>query len=462
MESKGGSNGSTTDELHVVMFPYLAFGHIVPFIHLSNKLCSHGVRVSFVSAPAAVPRIASSLHPTIQIIPLQGLPPHLQNTSDLTPAMAELLKHALDQMQPQIKTLLSTLKPHLIFFDFAQHWLPSLASALSIKTVHFSVFSALSAAFMTVPARRAASASADDLKNPPPGFPTTAVTALRTFEAKDFSYIFKSFNGDPCVYDRVLAGFHSCDVVAFKTCMEMEAPYVEFVKTQFGKPVLLAGPLAPEPPSGQLDDKWAKWLGKFPAKSVIFCSFGSETFLTDDQIKELVLGLELTGLPFFLVLNFPAGAGEDRVAKALPDGVMERVKERGVVHSGWVQQQHILAHVGVGCYVCHAGFSSVMEAMVNDCQLVMMAQKGDQFMNSKLVSMDMKAGVEVRRREEDGHFGKEDILGAIMEVMVEADKEPGKSIRANHKKWREFLINREVQSKYVSDFVQDMKALVNI
>ncbi|KAI3506938.1 hypothetical protein L1887_21594 [Cichorium endivia] len=138
---------------------------------------------------------------------------------------------------------------------------------------------------------------------------------------------------------------------------------------------------------------------------------------------------------------------------------MERVKGKGVVHSGWVQQRHILAHESVGCYVCHAGFSSVIEAFVSDCQLVMLPLKGDQLMNSKLVALDWRVGVEVKRREEDGYFGKEDVFEAVKSVMMETEKEPAKSIRENHKKWKGFLQNDEIQNKYITDLVKDLKAL---
>lgn len=240
----------------------------------------------------------------------------------------------------------------------------------------------------------------------------------------------------------------------------MEGPYLDFMSSQFGKPILLTGPLVPQPPSGVLDEKWENWLSRFEPKSVVFCSFGSETFLNDDQIRELALGLELTGLPFFLVLNFPANvdAGAE-LARALPEGFTERMKERGVVHSGWVQQQLILAHKSVGCYLCHSGFSSVIEALVNDCQLALLPFKGDQFLNAKLLVDDMKAGVEVNRRDEDGYFGKLDVYEAVKKVMVEVEEEPGKSIRVNHEKWRGFLLDRTVQDKFISDIVVEMRGM---
>lgn len=242
----------------------------------------------------------------------------------------------------------------------------------------------------------------------------------------------------------------------------MEKPYVNYVKSQFdNKPILLAGPLVPEPPSGELDRRWADWLDQFPSKSVIYCSFGSEASLKPDQIIELALGLELTGLPFFLLLNFPASIDRTgEINRALPKGFLERVKGKGVVHSGWVQQQHILAHDSVGCHVGHAGFSSLIEALVNDCQVVMLPIFGDQITNSKLVSLDLKVGVEVNREDEDGHFAKEDICKAVKTVMVNVECEPGKSIRANQKKWREFLVNNEIQSEFITKLVKKLKDMV--
>lgn len=468
------SEAASSGGLHVAMFPFFAFGHISPFVQLSNKLSLLGVKVSFLSAPGNVKRINSMLNPspTTQVVPLsfprvEGLPPGLESTADLSPEQSQLLRVALDLMQPQIKTVLSELKPHFLLFDFAQQWIPSLASELGIKTIFFSVFLALPTAFLTVPSRLPPAQpkrppTLQELKKPPPGFPPTSVTSVPSFVARDFLYVFQSFHGKPSVYEAVVQGITGCDFILAKTCNEMEAPYIDYVKDQFKKPFFLIGPVVPEPRSEDfLEDRWTKWLGQFSANSVIYCSFGSETFLDDDQIEELLLGLDLTGQPFFVVLNFPA-ARVDALAelkRGLPEGFLERVKDRAVIHSGWVQQQKILAHASVGCYLCHAGFSSVVEAMVNDCQVVMLPQKGDQFMNSKLVSGDLEAGVEVNRRDEDGYFGKMDIAEAVKTVMMNVDEEPAKSIRENHKKWKEFLKNSAIQENFVKNFVKEMEAV---
>ncbi|KAE8675163.1 Anthocyanidin 3-O-glucosyltransferase [Hibiscus syriacus] len=304
----------------------------------------------------------------------------------MTPAMHELLKQALDLMQPQIQTILSDLKPHFVFFDFAQHWLPTLCSPLGIKTVNFSVFSAISGAYIIVPARligvETDEPTVEDLKKPPCGFPETSVTSLKTFQARDLTYVFKSFDGSPAVYYRGNDCLQNCSVNVFKTCNEMEGPYIDFMKTQFQKQVLLCGPIVPDPPSGVLDEKWANWLAQHPPKSVVFA---------------------------------PSAAKR---------------------------------------------FSKMIKAMMNDCQLVLLPFKGDQFLNSKLVAGDLKAGVEVSRRDEDGYFSMEDIKKAVETVMVDVDKEPGISIRKNHMKWKEFLLNSEIQGKFISDLVEEMTAML--
>ncbi|MQM12376.1 hypothetical protein Taro_045293 [Colocasia esculenta] len=477
-----GRRGNAGDDggLHVAMFPFLAFGHIAPFVQLSKKLVAHGARVSFLSAPANITRVASLLSPSpVDLIPLElphvdGLPPEVQSTADATPAMAELLIKAVDLTRPQVQSLLEELRPQAIFHDFAQPWLPSVAHPLGVKTVFFSVFAAVSSAFLTIPARRSlpgAFPSVEDLRLPPPGFPSpplSCIDAVPLYQSADFSYIFKSFDGRPCVFDRVVSCMSVSSAIAIKTCREMEGPYVDYVEAQYDKPVLLAGPVVPEPLEGELEPRWAKWLDGFPAGSVIFCSFGSETVLTEEGIRELALGLELTGLPFFLVLNFPKGGDDSADAmqtlrKKLPEGFEERVKGTGVVHSGWVQQRHIMTHPAVGCFLSHAGMSSVVEGLIGGCQLVMLPQRGDQFLNARLFAGDLGVGVEVRRREKDGGFEREDVRMAVKTVMVGAEEgeEPGirSTVRKNSQRWREFLLDQEAHTRFTAQFVDKLKEM---
>ncbi|KAK9726599.1 hypothetical protein RND81_05G226100 [Saponaria officinalis] len=467
------TNKESNYKLKVVKFPWFAFGHINPFVQLSNTLFIHDIQIYFLSIPGNVPRIKLSLQqsPLMQIIPLtippvEGLRPDFDSSSDVTPETSELLKLALDKMQPQVENILTQFQPNLVVFDFAQYWIPKLASKMGIKSIKFSVYSAVSNSYLTIPSRMAdpnKPPSIEALKNPPLGFPKTSITAMKTFQAQDFMYLFKSFHGKLPVFERIMEIINSCDAIIYKSCNEIEGPYLNYLKTQFKKPILLSGIAVNQPPTDVFDHEFKNWLNTFSEKSVIFCNFGSETYLKDDQIKELTLGLELTKMPFFLVLNFGCNDFDSRakLEAALPKGYRNRVKDRGVVVTGWVQQQHILGHKNVGCYINHCGFSSAIEGIVNDCQMVFVPQKGDQFLNSKLMTEDLKVGVEVNRRDEDGFFGKEDVVEAIHRVMVDIDDELCVSIRENHRKWREFLLNKEVEDQYVVDLVKSLHNLAS-
>ncbi|XP_068655727.1 anthocyanidin-3-O-glucoside rhamnosyltransferase-like [Aristolochia californica] len=446
--------------LHVAMFPWFAFGHINPFVQLANKIASHGVRVSILSSPGNIPRITSALKSgpcyrpavlPVDIPTVDGLPPGVESTAEMSPAMAELLKLAADQMGPQIEALFEELRPDIIVFDFAMQWLPPIAHKLGIKSVFFSIFNAITIAYLAVPSRLTDGQppTIEDLKRPPAGLEIETLPTFKYYECREFHYVYESFGG-PCVVDRWLACVRGCDAFLLKTCLEMEGPYVKYIETQYKKPVLLAGPVVPDPPSGELEERWAEWLTRFPKKSVILCSFGSEVFLKDDQIKELAWGLEMTGAPFILVLKFSENE-ESRLKEALPEGFLERVKEKGMVHTGWIPQQLLLAHPNVGYFITHAGSSSIIEGPANGLQIIFLPQRIDQFLNTKLVVCNLRAGVEVNRNDDDGFFTKDDLCEAVKAAMA---CERGAE-------WKDFLRNGEKQEGFTRDLVEQMKEMVS-
>ena len=475
MPPGGGGNRDAAPAMHVLMLPWLAFGHIVPFAQLARRLLasSSSVRVTFVTAAGNVPRVeamlssaSSSAGGRVSIVPLRlphvpGLPEGAASTAELSLDGAELLKVALDGARPQVAALLAELRPDAVLLDFATPWAADDAAALGVKSLQFSVFSAIAGAYLVVPARRPEGASpppsARDLMSGPAGFPASsplAATGVPAYQAADFTYVFTSFGGQPCVYERVVAGIRACDGVVLKTCADMEAAYVDYLAAQFRKPVLTAGPLVPDPPRGDelLDERWATWLSAFPDGAVVFASFGSETFLPPAAATELLLGLEATGRPFLAVLNCPDGE-----AVVAPPGFAERVAGRGVVCSGWVQQQHILHHRSVGCYVTHVGFSSVVEGLVAGCRLVLLPMKGDQYLNAALFARELRVGVEVARRDEDGWFGRHDVCDAVA-AAVANDGGGGDDAR---KKWTDFFTDDAVQGKFADEFVRQLREIVS-
>ncbi|KAL2524225.1 UDP-glycosyltransferase 79B6 [Abeliophyllum distichum] len=444
--------------LRIFMYPWFAMGHLTPYLHIANKLAERGHQIFLVVPTKTQSKLEHfNLYPElIKFIPLaipsvEGLPPDVETSADIPFTLQGLFRHALDLTQPTIESSLHELKPHLVFFDF-MHWLPSLARRLGIKSIHYCIISPAAFGFLS-----REEPTVEAFMEAPPGFPSRF--KLYKHAARQLSGVEsgKEMGSGLKFKQRLLISASECDAFGFKSCREMEGPYCEYLENKYKKPVLLAGPVVPKPPTSSIDDQWFKWLDKFESKNVIFCAFGSEARLKKEQFEELILGFELTGLPFLAALKPPIGV--ETIEEALPQGFKERTGERGSVHGGWVQQQYILSHPSVGCFVTHCGWGSLSEAMVNECQLVMVPHAGDQFNNARIMGGDFKIGVEVEKGDENGLFTKEGVHKAIMSVMDDSC-ETAKEVRANHAKWREFLLSKGLVDSYVDGFVQKLLTLV--
>ncbi|KAL2494953.1 UDP-glycosyltransferase 79B6 [Forsythia ovata] len=441
----------------IFMYPWFAMGHLTSFLHLSNKLAERGHKIFFILPTRTQSKLEQfNLHPEqIKFIPIivphvEGLPSGTETTADIPFSLSPLLRYAMDLTQSSIESFLQEIEPHFVFFDFT-HWLPSLTRRLGIKSITYFTISPAAAGYLL---------HHESLIEAPKGFPPSSIK-LYTHEARALNGTNneRELGCGITFVQRILMATSDCDAIAFKTCTEMEGPYCEFLENKFKKPVILAGPVLPEPPTSTLDEKWVKWLDQFKSKTVIFCAFGSEARLRKDQFQELLLGFEFTGFPFFVALKSPIGT--QSIEEALPYGFTERTRKRGIVHEGWIQQQLILGHPSIGCFVTHCGSGSLSEAMVNECQLVLMPHAGDQIINARLMGGDLRIGVEVEKGHENGLFSKEGVVKAIRSVM-EDDSEIGKVVQSNHAKWRDFLLSKGLEESYIDSFVQKLGSLLEV
>lgn len=160
--------------------------------------------------------------------------------------------------------------------------------------------------------------------------------------------------------DRVLESIRRSDgAILIKTCREIEGKYMDYLAELVGKEVVAVGPLIQEPAGGDTRDDEGEimgWLEERESGSVVFVSFGSEYFLSKEEMEEVARGLELASeeVGFVWVVRFPEGGGESAsVVEALPEGFLERRKDRGMVIQGWAPQAKILMHPSTGGSCCH-------------------------------------------------------------------------------------------------------------
>ncbi|KAG7552507.1 UDP-glucuronosyl/UDP-glucosyltransferase [Arabidopsis thaliana x Arabidopsis arenosa] len=163
--------------------------------------------------------------------------------------------------------------------------------------------------------------------------------------------------------------------------------------------------------------------------------------------------MELTGLPFLVAVKPPRGS--TTVQEGLPEGFEERVKGRGVVWGGWVQQPLILSHPSIGCFVNHCGPGTIWEALVSDCQMVLIPFLSDQVLFTRLMTEEFEVSLEVYR-EKTGWFSKESLSNAIKSVM-DKDSDLGKLVRSNHTKLKEILVSPGLLTGYVDNFVEALQ-----
>ncbi|XP_065852035.1 UDP-glucosyltransferase 29-like [Euphorbia lathyris] len=401
------------EKIRVLMFPWLAHGHISPFLELAKRLSKRNFYIYFCSTPINLNSIKKTLSPnyflSIQLIELHlpalpSLPPHFHTTKGLPPHLMPTLKKAFDNSSPSFLKILEILKPDLLIYDFIQPWAPVLALNYNIPSVFFFCSSISMRAFLT---------QNQDNENL---FPEICP---EEYMKRKVLHVRKSTSNESEGRGSSIQSWErSSRFVLAKTFREIEGEYIDYLSTKFMKSIIPTGPLVEEPE--QEDDyninEVKEWLSKKKRFSTVFVSFGSEYFLTKQEREEIAEGLELSGVNFIWVIRFPKGE-ETKLEDSLPERFLERVKERGKVVEGWIPQGRILRDSKIGGFVSHCGWSSVMESMKFGVPIIGLPMNLDQPVNARLVK-HVGVGIEVKRSE-NGEIEREEIAQTIRKVVIE-------------------------------------------
>lgn len=124
----------------------------------------------------------------------------------------------------------------------------------------------------------------------------------------------------------------STEVVLLKTCRAFEYKYLDYVSSVSQKRILAVSPLAAADVRGDEEETsdMLKWLSEKPPNSTVYISFGSECFMSEQEISEIAKGLEQCEANFIWVIRFLATAEAAAVEGAVPMGFL-----RGWGAGGW-------------------------------------------------------------------------------------------------------------------------------
>ncbi|KAK7292713.1 hypothetical protein RJT34_15565 [Clitoria ternatea] len=452
--------------IHVVMIPWSAFGHLMPFFQLSIALAKAGVHVTFISTPKNIqrlPKLPSTLAHLVDLVSLplpsldkELLPEGAEATVDIPFEKIQYLKLAYDRLQHGVKQLVANQTPDWIICDFSPHWIAEIAQEFKVKLLFFSVLSAAAVGLFGPPGTRKTPFSPETLTKPPKWVTFPSSVAFHMHEAIAFCNGANHVNASGVTdYERLGTVIDASKAILFRSCYEIEGEYLKVFHKLLGKPVIPIGLLPAERPEKEnLEGSCGRifeWLDKQASKSVIFVGFGSECKLSKDQVFEIAFGVEESELSFLWALRKPSWASHDH--DSLPVGFGERTSKRGLVCMGWVPQQEILAHPSIGGSMLHSGWGSVIETLQFGHSLVVLPFIIDQPLNARLL-VDKGLAIEVKRNE-DGSFTRNDIATSLRQAMV---LEEGEKLRVKAREAAAVVGNLKLhQDHYVTAFVQFLK-----
>ncbi|KAI3914785.1 hypothetical protein MKW98_002021 [Papaver atlanticum] len=458
-------------EHHVVMFPWLAFGHMLPFCELSKKLAATKcVKISFVSTPrniARLPKLPPNLSPHFDLVEMNlpstdGLPSGAEATIDLKQQQqVQYLKKAYDELQGPVERLLDQIKPDFIVCDFAPSWIPGIAAKFKVPSAFFSVFPASFLTYVGPPSelRSGYRSKPEDYAVAPNWIHFPSTVAYRLFQATSYSKnIGLADISGKSTAERMAKIVEGCDFVMVRGCREFACD-MNVLTDIYQKPVLPIGLLPPQSSVGasssisnETTSDMFVWLDKQVPQTVVFVGFGSECKMAIDRVHELAYGIELSSLPFLWILRKPE---EIDMSDLLPPGFEDRTSNRGLVCIGWAPQVEILAHAAIGGCLFHSGWGTIIESLNYGHNQILLPMIADQGLNAKLL-VEKGIGFEVERNE-DGSFTRDAVAEAMRLVMVDPE---GEHLRVKATQMRSIFSNQALHDGYINkfiDFLNDYK-----
>ncbi|KAL8516759.1 hypothetical protein ACS0TY_015138 [Phlomoides rotata] len=426
---------TSTSQLHFVLIPLLAQGHMIPMIDMAKLLAEHGVVTSLVTTPHNKARFEKPINRAraaglqIQLIEIPfpceevGLPTGCENL-DSVPSR-DLIRNfysALDKLERPLEQYLQDHDPppSCIISDKCLSWTSKLATRFNVPRLVFhgmGCFSLLSAHNVKLH-RPHLRVESDSDPFPIPGLPV-AVEITR-------AQLPGSFVALPDLDDirnQMQEAESNAYGVVVNTFSELEGGCVESYEKAINKKVWCIGPVSLS--NREVRDKFERgniasidevkcleWLDSKKPKSVLYACLGSQCRLVPAQLIQLGLGLEESGHPFIWVVK--TGERFQELEKWLSDERFEeRIRGRGLLIKGWAPQVLILSHPAIGGFLTHCGWNSTIEGVCAGVPMVTWPMFAEQFLNEKLVMEILRIGVRVGV-ELPVRWGEEERVGVVV------------------------------------------------
>ena len=399
---------------HVILFPFMAQGHITPFLLLAKKIHQRNPNytITLVNTPLNIQKLKSSLplNSNIQLksLPFQssahGLPPETETTATLPFPLIINLLQASETLQPAFDQLITDITrqdgcpPLCIIADHFLGWTVEVARKFGVFHAIFLTCGAYGGSVYFSLWKNLPHTVTTSNKIPLPEFPGIYVHRSQLPKhliAADGTDAWSIF------VQRQITFCMKSDAMLTNTVEEFERLGIGMLQKLLQIPVWSIGPLLRLSASNSIEITLLQWLDSHPTASILYLSFGSQNTISASQMMELAMGLEASGTSFIWAIRPPLGSDikGDFKSEWLPDGFEDRMRERnqGILLHGWAPQVEILSHPSVGAFLSHCGWNSVLESLICGVPIIGWPLTGDQLYNSKFLEEEVGVCVEVAR-----------------------------------------------------------------
>ncbi|CAN0902870.1 UDP-glycosyltransferase 88A1 [Linum grandiflorum] len=429
----------------IVLYPSPAIGHLLSMVELGRLILTRrpllSIHIILVPSPyqstITAPYIStiSAVTPSITFHHLPPPPPATVASIHHEMLMIETIRLSQPNLLSALKSIISQYDavPALIFDFFCTAVALSVADELVVPGYQYATSGAASVGFMLhLPTLHEKSAEdrGGDSELEIPGVPKLG--------APDVPELLRNRNDD--VYRSFLEyGARSRESAGLivNTFESLESRAVKAISDGLcipdgpTPPIYCIGPLiASGDGSRSTDDNHClTWLDSQPKRSVVFLCFGSLGVFSREQLKEIAIGLEKSRERFLWVVRDPppsinknvavleADEGDEGLETLLPEGFLERTRERGLVVKSWAPQVAVLGHDSVGGFVTHCGWNSVLEAVRAGIPMVAWPLYAEQKLNRVMLVEEIKIALSMEESDEGGFVKAEEVERRVKELM---------------------------------------------
>ncbi|KAF4381487.1 hypothetical protein G4B88_029842 [Cannabis sativa] len=400
------SSSSSSSPVVVLMVPFLAQSHLNYLLQFAHIISSYKIPTHYITSTLHNSQIKSRapnpLHQLTQIqfhpYPLQFPPPTSSKTkfpNTLIPCF-----EALTQLHKPVSNLLHSLSQ----------------STKRLVVIHDVLMTSVVKDVVNIPNGEAYSVNCGSL------FSFYTYKCVSLMRQNDTVLPIKHIPSWVSCFPTVVIefinkqlqelNFQAGDI--FNSCRIIEGIFLQRLVNEIGldKKMWAIGPLHKMTTISSKEikdqDKWLfEWLEKQEPNSVLYVSFGTLTDFSEEEINEIAVGLELSGVKFIW---------------ALREADKERIKGMGIVVREWVPQVEILRHKSIGGFMSHCGWNSCMESISFGVPIAAWPMHSDQPINALFLTEVLKVGVAVMEWEQRNELVSSVMISKAVKTLMASDE----------------------------------------